>query len=207
MRVTNRHLLFIFLMTTGFFISCQKEVDGLITAGPVIPVNQKPRVGTIWTYRYYTYNIDGSLHSTETCIHKAQSEEIIAGEKWLKIVNVAMDTVVYLLNAKTGGLFQYTNNNSFLLCKYPAMLNDLYPTFNEGSTENFSVKGVNDTLPTGIGDVPANYYEGVKGIQLIDLIWYNDHAWIVRKTQYRNRSLLTPFYFKYYTYFLDRIVY
>lgn len=198
----------IFTIAACTIISCQKEIDGL-TDGTITPTpaNQKPKLGTTWTYRYYTYNINGSLHSSEIVTHIAKSEETIAGEKWLRIVDVATDTLIYLLNEKTGGLYQYTNSNSYLLCKYPAMLNDTYNTFNEGSSEDFIVKGVNDTLPTGIGDIPVNYYEGFKGPQIIDLIWYNEYAWIIRKTQYRNRSLIIPFFFRYYTFYLDSIVY
>ncbi len=198
---------YFFVLITGAFslMSCQKELDGLNGGGGVI--NQKPKLGTTWTYRYYTYNIDGSLHTTEIVTHKAKSEETINGEKWLRIVDVAADTLIYLLNEKTGGLYQYTNSNSYLLCKFPAMLNDTYSTYNEGTPEDFIVKGVNDTLPTGIGNIPVNYYEGFKGPQIIDLIWYNEYAWIVRKIQYRNRSRLIPFFYKYYVFYLDNIVY
>ncbi len=206
MKVQSLPFLFILIIGGCLLGSCQKELDGL-NNGNVIPANQKPKLGTTWTYRYYVYHQNGSVFTTSTVTHKAKSEETIGGEKWLKIVDVAADTVVYMLNEKTGGLYQYTNNSSNLLCKYPAALNDTYTTFNEGSSENFTVKGVNDTLPTGIGDIPANYYEGFKGLQIIDLIWYNEYAWIVRKTQYRNRSLILPSFYKYYTFFLDAIVY
>ncbi|HQW92697.1 MAG: hypothetical protein IPH68_02645 [Chitinophagaceae bacterium] len=205
---TNYSGILFFMILTGFFLtSCQKELDGLINGGVITPVNQKPRVGTTWYYRYYVYFPNGNVYTTGTVTHKAKSEETINGEKWLRIVDVATDTLAYLLNEKTGGLYQYTNSDSYLLCKYPAVLNDTYSTFNEGSTENFIVKGVNDTLPTGIGDVPVNYYEGFKGPQIIDLIWYNEYAWIVRKSQYRTRTLALPFFYKHYTYFLDDIVY
>ena len=94
--------------------------------------------------------------------YKAKSEETIGGEKWLRIVDTDTDTTAYLLNIKTDGLYQYTNNGSYLLCKYPAAVNDMYTTFNDGSAETFTVRGVNDTLATGIGDIPLSYYEGVK---------------------------------------------
>lgn len=211
MHIQPRLILILLVFSGIVFTSCQKEIDGLVN-GNVILTNQKPKLGTQWTYRYYIYHQNGSLYKSSIVIHKAKTEEILGGEKWLNIVDVDTDTTVYFLNTKTGGLYQYVNSSSSLFCKYPALINDTYTSFNEGTTEDFIVKGVNDTLQTGVGDVPANYYEGFKvipsvGIQLIDLIWYNDNAWIVRKSQYRNMSIVTPSFYKYYTYFLDNIVY
>lgn len=91
------------------------------------------------------------MATSQVITHKAKSEENIGGEKWLKIADVGADTTVYFLNTKAGGLYQYTNNNSYLLCKHPAVVNDTYNTFNNGSAEGFTVKTANDTLPTGIG--------------------------------------------------------
>lgn len=206
MKATTWALLFIVFFCGVLFTSCQKQIDGLLSS-TVAPPKQKPKVGTTWTYRYYVYHQDGSLYTTAVVTHRAKTEVNLGGEAWLEIVDVAADTTVYFLNEKSGGLYQYSNNSANLFCKFPAVVNDTYNTFNEGSAETFTVKAANDTLPTGIGDIPANYYEGVKGTQLIDLIWYNEHAWIVRKTQYRNRSILTPFFYKHYTFFLDAINY
>lgn len=187
-------------------MACQKEIDGS-TDGGVLPLSQKPKVGTKWTYRYYIYNQDGSLNSSSIVVHKAKAELTLGGEQWLEIVEMNTDTTVYILNEKTGGLYQFTNSSSNLFCKFPAVLNDTYSTFNEGSTEDFIVTGANDSLPTGVGVVPVNSYDGYKGTELIDQIWYNEYAWIVRKTQYRNRSLIIPVFYKYYSFFLDEIEY
>ncbi len=133
---------------------------------------------------------------------------MLGGEKWLKIVDVETDTTVYFLNTKTDGLYQYTNNAAYLLCKYPATVNDTYASFNGGSAENFTVRGVNDTISTGLGNIPSNKYEGVKAAgYIIDILWYNKNAWIVRKYQYK---YLPPPLFAYYLsnfMFIDDIVY
>jgi hypothetical protein len=208
--INRTKTVFIILLTGFIFSSCQKEVNGLIEGGgSVIPVKQKPKVGTVWTYRYYIYNfVGGGIHSTEVLNFKAKSEDVLAGEKWLTIVDMATDTTVFILNEKTGGLYQYANNSSNLLCKAPAAVNDTYTTFNGGSTEKFTVKGVKDTLSTGIGDIPVNYYEGVKVNFLIDQIWYNEDAWIVKEQYYFYRSIggITTYY-RYSTLFLDKIEY
>ncbi len=204
--------LYFFSLIVGasLIISCQKEIDGL-TDGSIIPpvANQKPKVGTIWTYQYNWFNQPGGPTHTKIVTHRAQSEETLGGEKWLKIVDVEPDTVVYYLNTKTDGLYQYTNSNPYILCKYPAAINDTYNTFNNGSTESFTVRSVNDTTATGIGDIPLSMYEGVKTGDIIDLIWYNKNAWIVWRYLYK-RIPLPPSASVYYLYskmFLESIVY
>ena len=44
----------------------------------------------------------GPTHS-KMFTHRAASEETLGGEKWLKIIDVEMDTVVYFLNTKVDG--------------------------------------------------------------------------------------------------------
>ncbi len=187
-------------------MSCQKELNGSVNT-VTVPVSQKPKVGTTWTYRLLTYYSYGPLATTETLVYKAKTEETLGGEKWLNIVNVAIDTTVYLMNSKTGGLYQYANTSSNLLCKYPAAIIDSYSTFNEGAIEDFTVKGVNDSTATGVGIIPLNYYEGVKTGSLIDLIWYNDNAWIVWKFQYFKGPAPANLYYLKSKMYLDNIVY
>jgi hypothetical protein len=193
-----------------FFSSCQKEVAVDGGSGPGT-TNQKPKVGTVWTYRYYIYNppvAGGGIHTTEILKFKAREEVVLGGEKWLNVVNAANDTTILLLSAKTGGLYQYANNSSNLFCKDPAAIGDTYTSYNDKGVENFTVKGVKDTLQTGIGDIPTNYYEGVKVGKLIDMIWYNEYAWMVRRTFYLYDPNPTgPAYYKYSTLFLDKIEY
>lgn len=200
---------FYLLIITALFAStwsCQKELsyldDGIIT-----PVDQKPKVGTTWTYRYYTYWSYGPLATTRILVYKAKSEETLGGEQWLKIVDVDTDTIVHFLNAKTGGLFQFANSASNLLCKYPAQVNDTYTTFNEGAVEDFTVRGVNDTLATAAGSIPLSYYEGVKTGSLIDLIWFNENVWIVWKFQYYKGPPPANRYYLYSKMYLDKIEY
>ncbi len=198
----------ILIIVMLFTASCQKELDGSgAGGGPIVPVSQKPKLGTTWTYYYYRYHSYGGVAEAKIMIHKAKTEETLGGEKWLNVVDMATDTTVYFLNIKTGGLYQYANNSSNLFCKYPAVVNDTYTTFNSGSTEDFTVKGVNDTLQTGIGDVPANYYEGFKVGKLIDLVWYTDNAWIVRRLVYRVLPSPIPVYYLHTALYIDNIIY
>lgn len=202
--------LYLLMVVASTILSCQKEIDGTMAGGVIVnpvPVNQKPKVGTTWTYRFYTFASYGPLATSRILTFKAKTEETIGGEKWLRIVNVDTDTTVYLLNTKAGGLYQYANSNSYLLCKYPAALGDIYNTFNEGGVEDFTVRGVNDSLDTGIGIIPLNHYEGVKGGDIIDLLWYNDNAWIVWKNQYYKGPPPANRYYLYSKMFLDNIVY
>jgi hypothetical protein len=203
--------VFTFLLALFLLSSCQKELTGDTDAGggTLPPASEKPKVGTIWTYHYYIYNlVGGGIHSTEVLKFKAKAEEVLGGEKWLNIVDMAADTTVFYLNQKAGGLYQYANNTSNLLCKDPAAVGDTYTSFNDKSTEDFTVKGVKDTLQTGIGDIPANYYEGIKLTKLIDQVWYNENAWIVRRHFFFYRELgpiIT--YYRKSSLYLDKIEY
>jgi hypothetical protein len=199
---------YFFTLIMGAFtiMSCQKEIDGSMN-GVIIPADQKPKVGTIWTYNYQWINSPGGQTNYKVIYHKAISEEMFGGEKWLKIVDVDTDTTVYFLNTKTDGLYQYTNNNAYLLCKYPAAVNDTYNTFNGGSAESFTVRGVNDTLATGIGNIPLSKYEGVKLTYIIDVLFYNKNAWIVWKYQYKYHPAPLFQYYLANFMFIDNIVY
>jgi hypothetical protein len=209
MRIKLFYLSFLLIAALTFPVSCQKQIDGTIVGGGgVVPANQFPKVGTIWTYRYNWWNSAGGATNTKLIYHKAKSEETIAGEKWLKIVDVETDTTVYFLNTKIDGLYQYTNNASYMLCKYPATVGDTYNTFNGGSAEDFTVRAINDTTPTGIGNIPLSKYEGVKGGIIIDVVWYNKNAWIVWKYQYKKFGLaMFPIYHILNQMHIDNIVY
>lgn len=198
--------LLLLFISTSLFLSCQKEVDGS-TIGVIIPAAQKPKVGTSWVYFYTTYYAYGAVRSVQKLTYKAKNEETLGGEKWLNIVDVATDTTVYYLNVKAGGLYQYTNNSSYLLCKYPAAINDTYNTFNDGAAEDFTVKAVNDTVPTGIGNIATHYYEGVKNGFIIDFIRYNNNAWIVYEIIWRKLPLPSSTYYRYSTLYIDTILY
>lgn len=196
------------LAVSFLFSSCQKELDYEIIPGITPPVLQKPRLGTKWSYRYYTfYSYSGGLATAENLVFKAKSEEIINSEKWLRIVNVDTDTTVYLLQEKSDGLYQFTNNNGYLLCKYPAAKNDTYTTFYSGEMEDFVVKGVNDTIITDIGDIPATYYETYKGTHLVDQLWYNPYTWIVWRQVNRKVYPLGTAYYKASVLYLFKIEY
>ncbi|HEX2684102.1 MAG TPA: hypothetical protein VHL77_09230 [Ferruginibacter sp.] len=208
MRTTLFSLSFLFI-TAFTLISCQKEVDGtIVDGGGVVPANQFPKVGTIWTYRYEWYNVPGGATNNKVIHHKATKDTTLGGETYLKIIDVEADTTVYYLRTKTDGLYQYTNNNAYLLCKYPASVGDSYSSFNGGSAESFAVLGMDETTPTGIGDIKLSKYEGVKSAYVIDIFWYNKNAWITWKFQY-NLLYVSPsyVYFLKSRLYIDNIVY
>ncbi len=194
-------------ITCIFLLSaCQKEVDGSVDAGST-PAVLKPKVGTVWEYRYYTYLSNGGVSTMDYIKHRAASEEEHAGEKWLKIVDVNTDTTVYLLKEKADGLYIFTNNQPYLLCKNPAVVNEQYNSFFRGSAENITVIAVNDTLVTNLGDIPVKFYEGKKAGLLSDNIWYNVNAWIVRAYTFRKPPLSTAPPYRNSGLFLDSITY
>lgn len=195
---------FLPVLLACIFLSCQKEAGN--NGNGNNNNTQKPKVGTTWTYTYYTYYPTGGLDKTATLTYKATAEETLGGEKWLKITHTGPDTVVYYLREKTDGLYQYANSNPYLLCKNPATVNETYTSYNSGSSEDFKVLTVNETIQTSLGDIKANSYEGRKSGNLIDLFWFNTNAWIVKHTVYRKFAGATDFY-KYSDLFISAIVY
>lgn len=216
---TNSFKVLALLLFTCFCtISCKKDVVDTGT------VKQKPKVGTVWTYRYYTYYgwppPGGGLATSEIVKYKVKSEDLIAGEKWLNIVDTKNDSTIYLLQEKPDGLYRYINNKSYLFCKNPAAVNETYTCYTPNvsigipstpaSEKQFIVKAVKETLPTGIGDIPANYYEGslASNNRLINQVWFNEYAWIVREQQYIYYvGLAGEVYYRYSSLYLDDLVY
>ena len=210
MRTKFFHLSLLLITTFTLLVSCQKEIDGTIVGGGgVTPANQFPKVGTIWTYRYEWYNVPGGATNSKYVYHRAQKDTTLGGESWLKIIDVDADTTVYFLKTKPDGLYQYTNSAAYMLCKYPATIGDSYSTFNGGSAEVFTVRGVNDSTATGIGFIPLSKYEGVKSGQIIDVLWYNKYSWLTWKFQYKyfcDQQGNCEYYLK-NRHYIDNIVY
>jgi len=204
MKQTKLTLAFISIVAGFCFTACQKEIDGTLNGVPAA-AKKKPKLGTTWTYIYITYYSFGGVIKSSVVVYKATGEETIAGEKWIRVTDTATQATIFLVNEKTGGLYQYSNNSSNLFFKYPAAVNDTYNTYNGVNNEDFIVKGVNDTLSTGVGDITVNHYEGRLAGVLTDEYWYNDEVWIAWHYVYRN-PVYSPV-FRYSTLFLQRITY
>lgn len=190
----------ILLGVTLFLAACQKE-----NKNDDNNTSQKPKVGTVWVYSYYTYYSSGGVATTKTVSYKAVSEESLGGEKWLKVNEMGVDTTVYYLREKADGLYQYANGTANLFCKEPAAGGQTYASFHRGGTENFTVISAGITLPTNLGDIKVNYYEGSKNSLIADEIWYNTNAWIVKHQTYSKPPLGTNY--KFSALFIQSITY
>ena len=201
------------LVLALFFISCQKEITVADSGGgttPTTPISQKPKIGTTWQYRYYTfYSYDGSLATSAVLTLTAKSEDVYGGDTYLNIVDKATNMTVFLLKEKADGLYHVDNGaaSGTLLCKAPAIVNETYNSQILGSTENFVVKAVKDSFPTGLGTVAVNYYQGSKNGLLFDQIWYNENAWIVQYIVYKFDPILGHPYYKYSSLAINSIIY
>ncbi|MBI3138339.1 MAG: hypothetical protein HYZ15_07125 [Sphingobacteriales bacterium] len=169
--------LFILLMfpLLLFFVSCKKDKQ------PDAPTS--PRVGTSWTYTYKTFNASGTLSTTSSIRYRAISEETLAGEKWLKLVD-SVNNPVFLLRVRANGLNQYANNAAQLLCKDPASVNDAYTSYNEGSDEDFTVTHVNLQLDLPYFNAIVTRYTGQRAGQTDDILWYNKNLWLAKMEKY-----------------------
>ncbi len=173
-------ILIIIIVFSILSFSCSKSSDN-----PVNSITQSPKVGTSWTYQQDKFKADGIQYVTSNVVYRAVSEEVHGGETWLRVVDDS-SYLVYLLKVKSGGLYQFANNASYLLCKSPAAVNDVYTTYNRGSTETFTVKEVNISIGSANGSSyhNVNKYEGYQGTELFDLIWYNSETWFPRRETY-----------------------
>ena len=184
--------LTILLFFAGSFcllISCQKG------SGNNNPVNQKPRVGSKWVYRYSTYHAYGGLINSYNITYRATAMETLGGEEWLKIVDTATGTAVFYLKEKSDGLYQYINNNSYLMCKYPAAVNDTYAGHTGTVAADYLVRNLNEMQAFGvIGDLTLTYYEGLLGTETVDKLWYNARVWLAQRYIYIKPPLGSNYY-------------
>jgi hypothetical protein len=162
-------------------VSCKKS------STTVEPPVTKPRVGSKFTYRYKTFFPSGLINTSQDVVYSITAEVTLGGEKWFQFSEPS-GTPWLLLNVKAGGLYQYANNASNLLCKYPAAKNETYNAFNNGATETFTVKAVDSLLAAPIADVKVNMYESMAGGYIMGYNFYNPDYWLVKREVWQ----LTP---------------
>ena len=186
-RIIPRSLFFLFLIFVFLLYSCQKENN-------VNPANQKPRVGSKWVFRYSTFYPTGGLISSGNVTFQATGMETLGGEQWLKIVDTATGTAVFYLKEKTDGIYQYINNNSYLFCKYPAVINDTYQGYAISEAADYFVRNVGQTMAFGVlGDLTLNHYEGIAGGVTVDQLWFNTRVWLAQRYIY-TKPLMGNYY-------------
>ncbi len=149
-------------------------------------------LGTEWTYRYKKFDAAGVINKTISVKYRVSSEQSISGEKWFVITD-STQTPLFVLTTRTDGLYQYTNSNDYLLCKYPATANETYSSYNNGEDEDFTVKEAGATVNVPKGDIMVNRYEGEQGGIVKDIIWYNPDFWFVKKEVFTT-NILTGLY-------------
>jgi hypothetical protein len=183
-KIIRRAAIFLLLIPVFTLISCEKEPDNNNTA------NQKPRVGSKWIYRYSTYYNNGGLITSNNVTLRAASMETLGGEQWLKIVDTATGNAVFYLKEKSDGLYQYINNNSYMMCKYPAAINDTYPGYAIAEAADYFVRNVGQSMAFGVlGDLTLNHYEGIAGGVTVDQLWYNTRVWLAQRYIYTKPPL------------------
>ncbi len=181
----KRFLTLLFIMAV-LAISCSKSSTPDPVSAPT-----KPRVGTKFTYRYKTFTPGGVVLTSQDVVYSITAEQTLGGEKWFQFSDPS-GTPWLLLNVKTGGLYQYANNASQLLCKFPAVLNETYAAYNNGATETFTVKTVDSLLAAPIADVKVNMYESTAGGFVTGYNFYNADYWLVKREIWQLNPVLMP---------------
>jgi hypothetical protein len=159
------------LATSLFIVSCKKDKKDV--------VRDTVQVGTVWTYQLKTFSASGVLSTTSTQRWRAQTEETLGGEKYLKIVD-SVGNLLYYLNVKTGGLYQYANNAAQLLCKDPAAVNDAYTSYNGTANEDFLVTNTGLLLGLPYFNATVTRYTGSRSGNINDILWYNKDLWLAK---------------------------
>lgn len=175
MSASVKYYALLSLISCLLLLSCKKENT------PAAPTS--PEVGTSWTYIYKTSSASGTLSTTSTIRYRAISEETLGGEKWLKLVDSASNPVFYL-KVKNGGLYQYANNASQLLCKDPAVVNDAYTSYNGTANEDFVVTNTNFIVDLPYFNATVTRYTGSRAGNVNDILWYNKDLWLAKMEKY-----------------------
>lgn len=171
--------------STMLISSCSKE-GGSNTN----PNTQKPRVGSKWVYRLTTYHASGGVNTQTNVTYRAAGMETLGGEQWLKIVDSATGNTIIYLKEKADGLYQYINNNAYLLCKYPAAVSDTYSGYAMQEPANYFVQSINQSMDFGmLGNLTVNHYTGTAGSETVDQLWYNTRVWLAQRYIYTKPPL------------------
>ena len=147
------------------------------------PERTKPMLGTKWTYWYKKYDAVGVFDKGFRVIYTASAEQTVNNQTWLVITD-STQTPLFLLSQQADGLYHQVNNTPYLLCKFPAAVNDTYNSFNRGDDEIITVKETGITVNVPKGDMVCNRYEGEQGNVVRDVMWYNPDVWFVKKETY-----------------------
>ncbi len=178
-----KRFLALLLITVLVSLSCSKK------SSTPEPAPTSPRVGTKFTYRYKTFSPGGVVLTSVDQVYTITEERTIGSDKWFVISDPA-NAPWLLLNVKTGGLYQYANNASQLLCKFPAVLNETYAAYNNGATETFTVKAVDSLLAAPIADTKVTMYESTAGGYVTGYNFYNAAYWLVKREVWQLNTLL-----------------
>jgi hypothetical protein len=184
-KIMNRFPILLFIAAFTL-LSCKKNSTTGNEAAPT-----KPRVGSKFTYRYKTFTQGGVVLTSQDLVYSITAEQTLGGEKWFQYSDPT-GAPWLLLNVKTGGLYQYANNASQLLCKFPAALNETYTAFNNGATETFTAKAVDSLLVAPIADIKVNMYESVAGGHVTGYNFYNADYGLVKREIWQLNPIFMP---------------
>ena len=156
--------------------SCSKSSDSQ-------PARTKPMLGTKWTYWYKKFDATGVLSKAFRVIYQISAEQTVNNETWFTVTD-STQSAIFVLTQRADGLYHLVNSTPYLLCKYPANVNDTYNSYNNGDDELVTVKETGITVNVPKGDIVSTRYEGEQGGVLKDILWYNPDVWLVKKETY-----------------------
>ena len=147
-----------------------------------------PKAGSIWVYKYTSYNEAGTATGTSNITYLGV-EVTIGGSTWISLVNQANSTAIIALQKRAEGWWYnpLPGTTSSLWCKYPAAVNDTYPYV----YGNCFVKNINASVTVPAGVYSDTYFvEGHDTNSLEDEFWFtNTGAVLVKFNTYDEKAV------------------
>jgi hypothetical protein len=165
-----------------FFSSCKKDEAATPPASTT-----DPKAGSIWVFKYTSYNEAGTVTGTSNVSYLGV-EVSIGGSTWISLVNQSNSTAIIAIQKRAEGWWYnpLPGTTSSLWCKYPAAVNDSYPYV----YGNCTVKDINASFTVPAGVYTGTYFvEGHDTNSLEDEFWFtNTGAVLVKFNTYDQKA-------------------
>lgn len=150
-------------MVVLLFVSCENENE------PTTPPNTTdPKAGSVWVYKYSSYNESGTVTGTSNVTYTGV-EVSISGSTWLNLVDGTGSPIIAMQKRAEGWWYiSYPTTTPSLWFKYPASVNETYAYVFGTCT----VKDINASVV-----VPAGTFNGCYKVDGNDTNSLEDEFW------------------------------
>ena len=175
----KKNFLLIFILAS--IVSCKKDDR---TPTPATGI----KTGSIWVYKYTSFNETGSVTGTSNITATISSEQTIAGEQWW-VLTAGSNASPFKKGA--AGYYDYRNSTSQLHYKIPAAVNDTWRfTYSNsvGDYDDYTVMAINENVTVPMGTIACYAVELHDSNSLENKEWYNEANALVKQFSYDETS-------------------